>query len=439
MARETTIITSIGSDTNESVTIDSVSWSTDSGTITLSATVPAAVMIGDVIEDSATNAYLITGISGADLICQDFETTTDPATGAATVTEGYADPLDWEADLDAGVNSEAYVASDDAQGECYANAAFDVVVIINGGGSVGLSSVLLTVPASERHDGTEGSGARFVRTTVGTSIDSRIVATLKWLEIDQNGVATGGGVNLSNSNLETRLSNYIIHGVADSGNNAFGVRASGDIMDNLFVYDIFTDGTSGSSVKQCRGIQDAGESGQKFEVYNSTIHDVINDDDHASSHAACVTASRNASNRVIKNVIGTDPGGTTSGSKFCFGYSGTATVGDYNLSSDDTADDAGESNNIINKASSAQYVSNSAPYDLHLKSGADAFEAGVNLGTTPVGVEVDIDGYDRDAGGTTTSMGAHDGDNLRGAGPSGTMRLVNGGLVTSPLLSGLVG
>ena len=44
--------------------------------------------------------------------------------------------------------------------------------------------------------------------------------------------------------------------------------------------------------------------------------------------------------------------------------------------------------------------------DLHLKAGADAIDAGTDLGTSPDGVEIDIDGRDRDAEGDTWDIGA---------------------------------
>jgi hypothetical protein len=64
-------------------------------------------------------------------------------------------------------------------------------------------------------------------------------------------------------------------------------------------------------------------------------------------------------------------------------------------------------NSLVSKTSTNQFVSIvSGSEDLHLKAGADAIGAGVDLGTTPAGVEVDIDGRDRDAEGDTWSIGA---------------------------------
>jgi len=46
--------------------------------------------------------------------------------------------------------------------------------------------------------------------------------------------------------------------------------------------------------------------------------------------------------------------------------------------------------------------------DLHLKAQSDAIDAGTDLGTTPSGVEIDINGRDRDSQGDTWDQGAHE-------------------------------
>jgi len=87
---------------------------------------------------------------------------------------------------------------------------------------------------------------------------------------------------------------------------------------------------------------------------------------------------------------------------------------DHNLASDTTASGTGS---LDSKTAANQFVSTTGgSEDLHLKSGADAIDAGTDLGTTPSGVEIDIDGRDRDAEGDTWDMGAHE---LVAAAPSG--------------------
>ena len=101
----------------------------------------------------------------------------------------------------------------------------------------------------------------------------------------------------------------------------------------------------------------------------------------------------------------TDSAGTT----YDFGWPGSTTniTPLNNMSSDGTADDAGGSNNLVDKTGSNQFVSTTeGSEDLHLKEGADAIDAGVDLGTTPAGVNIDIDGRDRDSKGDTWDIGA---------------------------------
>jgi hypothetical protein len=114
-------------------------------------------------------------------------------------------------------------------------------------------------------------------------------------------------------------------------------------------------------------------------------------------------------NMKIKNVIITDTGGTTSGTKqdFIIASPSNATAG-YNLSSDASAADDGVTGNVlINKTSAAQFVSTAGgSEDLHLKSSADARNRGTDLATTPTGVQYDIDNYDRDTNAVVWDIGA---------------------------------
>jgi hypothetical protein len=74
------------------------------------------------------------------------------------------------------------------------------------------------------------------------------------------------------------------------------------------------------------------------------------------------------------------------------------------MASDTTASGTGS---LDSKAATDQFVSTiEGSEDLHLKSGADAIDAGTDLGTTPTEVNFDIDNRDRDAEDDTWDMGA---------------------------------
>lgn len=408
MARSTTIITSIGSDTSEAVTVDSTSWVTDSGTITLSASVPAAVVVGDVINDLGGNSYLITAIAGAVLTCNEFDTTVDPATGAATIGEAYSTITLWEADLDAGTNAEAYKSGDDAQGEVYNNAVFDETFTIDNGGTVGLNSILLTVPVSERHDGTDGSGARIVQSSgSGVTIQLKTPTTsniVEWLEVTKTVTVTVGLLqfNPTVGGSVMGFRNMILHGVTNTGTaegpacvNGSITTAIGQFLNNF----CFNMEWSGNGTSEWELIEVNGTAGSS--CMNNTLLDC--NISHASSTANIqgIQVGDDLDNFVQNNIVCDI---STSGSGTAVDYTTVSNPTEsHNLSSDATASGTGS---LIDKISANQFVSNTEPYDLHLKSGADAIDAGTDLGTTPSGIEIDIDGRDRDAEVDTWDMGA---------------------------------
>ena len=77
----------------------------------------------------------------------------------------YGDPALWEADLD---NSGVYSSGDVAIGQMYAE-VFDVDVLIDGGGTIGLTSILLQPYPGQEGDGIEGTGPRIVRSGVSAA------------------------------------------------------------------------------------------------------------------------------------------------------------------------------------------------------------------------------------------------------------------------------
>ena len=148
-------------------------------------------------------------------------------------------------------------------------------------------------------------------------------------------------------------------------------------------------------------------------VYNNTVYNVTNTDTSITIGGARGISLNNvdlATHTIAKNNISVDTDTPNDpGFSSDIYFTDTANPAPYNLTSDDTGDDSTSDNTgaLINKVSSDQFVSIvSGSEDLHLKSGSDAIGAGVDLGTTPTGVEVDIDGRDRDAEGDTWSIGA---------------------------------
>lgn len=302
-------------------------------------------------------------------------------------------------------------AGNDAVGEAYNDSAFDESVTYNDGTP---DSVKITVPVGERHDGTEGTGARIVATAGGRQIRLDIPIIIEWLEFDHNGnISQALGTIRGVSSTGQIIANTILHGGTRSdGNDVRAIHFESMAADtpaksvlNNIIYDYTHTGNNANDV---RGIDDAiANTNRHVNILNNTIHDVQKT---AGTGDAFGIGFTDGANRDIRNNIVTDTAGGTSGTTEDYEISSpaNATAG-YNLSSDATASDDGVTGNeLINKASASQFVSNSAPYDLHIKTGADAIDAGVDLVTTPSGVEIDINGRDRDAEGDVWDMGAHE-------------------------------
>jgi len=321
-----------------------------------------------------------------------------PKRAATTVTKSigtssrdYSTITAWEADLD---NTLVYVSGDDAVGECYNDSTFNEGVTINGGGTVGLSSITLTVADGEKHDGTAGNGARIVRTANSSYIISNTGSTqteISWLEIDANGFnATGMCRGETDSVTSSRLKNLIAHGQSGASSlNGFLLNRGSSYCLNNILYDCINTLSSGGG----NGFK-SGSSAENW--HNNTCYLVKSGVSHTSGsfygmNFASITASNN-----ISVDSGTD--GTATGADF----TGTS---DYSLSSDSSASGTSV---LTNKTSTNQFVSIvSGSEDLHLKAGSDAIGAGIDLGTTPDGVNIDIDGFDRNSIDVSWDIGAH--------------------------------
>ncbi len=411
-ARDVNVKTAVyagGHSVSTTLTISSVSWSTDAGTITLSANVPAGTDTGYVITDTGGNSYLIRSFSGAVITAQDFDSATDPVTGGATssITAPYSTIQSAEDDFDV---TTLYASADTATMLIYnGGGAFDEAITINGGGTVGLNYIIQSVPSTDRHDGTKATGSRIVLTTART-IRATVAMTWEWLEIDGAGnrLIFEPAEQTSGTNIIQRM---IVHDVSASVTSVNGIDLADKAnVHNSIIYDI----TSTNSVGIGRGILFGGESGDAFNCFNNTIHDI---EGGATSGSAFGIAFLDRANNDIKNNMCTDTATANTLADYSPSSPSTATP-NYNLASDDTdtgANSIGADDGVL---TSNLYVSTAGgDEDLHIQdTAADQFEVGTDLVTTPAGVNFDIDNFDRNAGPTNWSMGAHDGNNLRGAG-----------------------
>jgi hypothetical protein len=325
-----------------------------------------------------------------------------------TSSRDYSTITSWEADVD---NAGVYASGDTALGEGYDDSVFDEAATINGGGTVGLAAVTLSVAAGQRHDGTAGTGARIVRSagnavlTLNTGSSSRPYQ-VDWWEITSS-ATLGAGPLLS---LTATVSNGVsvgtkclIHGALNSG--AAGVTgvqcpaSGGGRIGRLLNSIVYRIRNTGANTATTIGVQQDGINGGN--VDNCTIHDVSN---AGNGNAQCLLLNTDDADLRARNNACTDAAVSGSGTALCFSATPANAVWTHNLSSDTTASGTGS---LTSKSSANQYVSTVVgSEDLHLKSGADCIDAGTDLGTTPTGVNIDIDGRDRDAEGDTWDIGA---------------------------------
>lgn len=304
----------------------------------------------------------------------------------------YSSITAWEADLD---NAGVYSASDDAVGSIDDNFLFAENPVINGGGTIGLATIKLTVGSGVRHDGTEGSGAR-LEGDIGVSVTD---VTIEWLEIFSAGSSyyciRAAHASVSNRTLVDKC---ILHGIDYSGSQsqiyALGDNSGAIEARNCIIYDIVHNGTG---TRHVSGIYGASASRQ-IHIYNCTIHDIVCNTTSGNAYGFSFTDS---TAHIVKNCVVTDPSGSTSGTKQCYSLSAPSNaVMEYNLASDTSASGTGS---LDSKTSANQFVNTGAgTEDLHLKTGADAINAGTDLSGTFT------DDIDADTRGAVWDMGADD-------------------------------
>lgn len=317
-----------------------------------------------------------------------------------TTARDYATWTLWEAAHGGAAGGAGNVAI----GEGYDDSAFDEGIVIN---DATPDSAIMRPATGEGHDGTEGTGVRIVNTVItgGTELFTATVGiSVEDIEWDGNGNKCKG-VKLDSGATAINAKRLIVHDIGNGDHSASAVHgmqidaALGDIMDCI-VYDV---DNINAATRDAYGIWINVSGSRVASLWNCTVHDVVNDN---GSGAAYGIEIDDEGNKTVKNCITTDTGGSTSGTKQDYNLATPSNaVMDHNLASDTSASGTGS---LDSKTSANQYVSNSAPYDLHIKAGADAIDAGVDLVTTPTGVNIDINGRDRDSEGDIWDMGAHE-------------------------------
>jgi len=321
-----------------------------------------------------------------------------------TNSRDYSTITGWEAQLD---NGAIFSADDIAIGECYNDDDFDEAVTLNGGGTIGLREVKLSVAATDRHDGSAGTGARILCSTTRmfyfvNNAPRNII--WEWLEVDEN---DNGGSSYPTFNIYTPavgdnlyiVRNMLFHDwVGTNYSYGIGLGSTRNLVINNIVYNV---GYYGTSTRHVRGIDHEAYADGDLYIANNTVHRIVAS---GAGNVNCYYFRDLRSTHWIYNNIGTYVS-TVGGGSGCFNDTDvTVAQAGYNLSSDGTATGTGS---LTNKDPDNQYVSTVfGSEDLRLKSGADAIGAGYDFGTSPSGINIDISGNDRDALGVDWDIGA---------------------------------
>ena len=402
--------TSIGSNSSiDTETPSSCSAVSDGYEVTF-ATDPTGVSVGDicVFTDEMTYygdfTYLVTAISGStytlryitddsamgdDSPCSLMDSSMYQASG--TFKRCYSTITAWEADLD---NSDYYSSGDDAVGECHADSTFVEAagVQIAGGGTVGLSSVTLTAHIDSRHDGTKGSGV------VWQNADSTSSAyhvylnndniTVSWLELDGNdarshGIAVQAG--------DVHITNNLIYDFHNSSGVlvVFYFSDCCPYVTNNFIWNMTRSGSGLGAIFYSTGTT------RGFKGYNNTIYHV----DFGSTSGHIFYNSWGDNDTKVRNLVLMD---YENASLSNVSKDAGAVLDYWGME----ATDSNVSDETIDTVANTFVDSTVSDPDLHLKECCLFVDAGVDLGTSPTNVNIDIDGRDRDSEGDTWDIGA---------------------------------
>jgi hypothetical protein len=347
---------------------DAINAGTDVGTT------PTGVEL-DILGLDRNAAYLTWDIGAHEYIG------TGPTYSIGTTNRDFSTIVLWESALD---SADLYDASDDAVGEMYADSVFNEIVTINGGGTVGLSSITLTAADGEGHEGYDPNDA-----TAAVTIDR-----------DGNYTAVLG---LSGTTVPMTVSDLIIKNLFADGSNGWrngGIilnGAAGSVAQRCILHDLHADTVSWLN----NGISETGWNAHY--INNNIVYDCDNEGSGPSRGISVWNGAGYVYNNTAVNNVSV--GGTGYGIAMLYAYarnnlscdndvdisSGSMYDEDYNATSDTTATGA----NSIDEVTPAFVSTAAGSEDYHLTSGStDVIDEGYNVGTS-YGVNYDIDGVAR--------------------------------------------
>jgi hypothetical protein len=329
--------------------------------------------------------------------------TTESGSSYTLGSRNYTSVAAWEASGYGGAGG-----TDDARGEMYADSDFDEGPTLNNNTP---QSILLRAAAGERHSGVaasaEGDHVRMRYTGTARTLSWDVAvgenASLQWVEFDGN----GGTYRIDAQGQSVGQVGEVSHCLAHDSTAASGGHYQGfiyaltrDVLThNNLIYDF-----ARTTTLLMRGLSldsDRTEGG----AFNNIIDRI---DNTGTGNAEGFEVASNTSNgTVINNAISSITTSGGSGTTACFGFSGTSTVTDTNVSDDATADDADSASetNYINQTYADMYtstVNGSENYKPQDASSPLITNSATTPGAVPGGyaldaddVAIDIEGNDR--------------------------------------------
>ena len=323
-----------------------------------------------------------------------------------TSSRHYSTIAAWEADLD---NASVYSSADDVIGELYADSEFNEDLDIDGGGTIGLDSITLTSSSAtgNRHNGNKGTGAVVRRSSAtkdlilyagNATVDTM---TFSWIEFDGDDDVTSNGNDKSmiksSGATELYLQNNIFHswgsGQDAATNYTFKLEGTKNVFTNNFVFNI--NGGSGHTWHVFYG--DSSTAREQL-ILSNTFFDIDKQSVSTNSYMFSYMDTH-ASSRIRNNIILDDNLGAIAGD----GTKDSSSVLDY--LGYDASSVTGFSNVVEDTVHSLAGNIKSDP-NLHILNNSLFIDAGVDLGTSPTNVNIEIDGRNRDSEEDTWDLGA---------------------------------
>jgi hypothetical protein len=404
-----------------------------------SAAPPTAIVdeYGDQVDGRfyALNTYLLTEIDGNNYkfkyctgvsSASPFGLQTNGSQSTATFKRAFSTMILFEAMID-DASPDYWGSSDDVVGELHDDSNF-TDYLLDFTNSQSLSSVKITVNSNDRHDGTADSGVVLKPTSGSGGIVFRIAIddfTVEWLDIDMGSLDSTdsrGCIALNSGAGNATIRNMLMHDINHTANTSGVVGISSGLSLTTSKNWYFLNNIIYSLEKSSSNASTSAISIRKFKgnlyIYNNTIYNITSEGGSKDAVGMRFGDESHIQANIKNNIVaGLNEGDIAAAYFMDENPTSNRVLNSATNLSDDTTDSSYSAEDFdVNKNDATaltgkslaeiDFVSDSAgSEDLHLDTSSVCLEAGTDLGTTG-GVNIDIDGVDRDATGVTWDIGA---------------------------------